>query len=201
MSVEGAIGEVRLPPEPVTHRTRPPGVATRLWCGSVTFFFASFLFAYVFLRSLDVHKDWVIGHVEPSGGLGVTVMALMVLSGIIWRIGHFRPVDTIATGVVAIVLGIVAVALQILQYTTIDFGGASGAYASVFIGWTSTYILGAIPGLYWIETQLATLVRARKREVSEADQAVLRAGVEASSFFWAYYAAIGVVTFIFLYVI
>jgi hypothetical protein len=202
-SVEGGLPEgVTLPPEPIEFRTRPLWAAARLWCGATTFFFAAFVFAYVYLRSLDVNHGWIIGkNVSPSGGLGLAVMGLILLSAVLWRIGYMRPADAISTGTVAIVLAIIAVVLQFVEYTTLGFGPASGGYASVFIGWTITYILAAICGIYWIETQVATLWRASKREVSDNEEAVMRAGVEASSFFWAYFAAIGVLTFAILYVV
>jgi heme/copper-type cytochrome/quinol oxidase subunit 3 len=203
MSVaESMPGGPRLPPEPIEFRTRPLAAAARLWCGATTFFFAAFVFAYVYLRSLDTNHGWIIGkNVSPSGGLGVTILGLLLLSGILWRVGWMRPDDTIATGIVALVLAVVAVVLQFVEYTTLGFGPASGAYASVFLGWTVTYALGAICAIYWMETQVATLWRARKSHVPEADEAVMRAGVEASSFFWAYYVGIGVLTFIILYVV
>jgi heme/copper-type cytochrome/quinol oxidase subunit 3 len=202
-SVEGTYPEEpTLPPEPIEFSTRPLGAAARLWCGATTFFFAAFVFAYVYLRSLDVNHGWIIGkNVSPSGGLGAAVMGLILLSAILWRIGYMRRDDTISTGTVAIVLAVIAVVLQFVQYTTLGFGPASGGYASVFIGWTITYILAAICGIYWIETQVATLWRAGKREVSDNEQAVMRAGVEASSFFWAYFAGIGVLTFVMLYLL
>lgn len=201
--VEGAYpGGPTLPPEPIEFQTRPLWAAARLWCGATTFFFAAFVFAYVYLRSLDVNHGWIIGkNVSPSGGLGAAVMGLLLLSAILWRVGYMRRDDTISTGIVAIVLAITAVVLQFVQYTTLGFGPASGGYASVFIGWTITYILAAICGIYWIETQVATLWRASKREVSDDEELVMRAGVEASSFFWAYYAAIGVLTFVILYLV
>jgi hypothetical protein len=202
-SVEGGLPEgVTLPPEPIEFQTRPLAAGARLWCGATTFFFAAFAFAYVYLRSLDVNHGWIIGkNVSPSGGLGLAVVGLLLLSGILWRVGHMRPGDTISTGTVAIVLAIAAVTLQFVEYTTLGFGPASGGYASVFIGWTITYTLGAICAIYWIETQVATLWRASKREVSDNEEAVMRAGVEASSFFWAYYVAIGVLTFVILYLV
>ena len=63
--------------------------------------------------------------------------------------------------------------------------------------------------MYWIETQLASLWRARRegldRPVREGvpapDLALMRAGIDACSFFWAYYAGIGVLAFIILYLV
>jgi hypothetical protein len=200
--VEGASHDPRLPPEPIEFRTRPLTVAARLWCGATTFFFAAFLFAYVYLRSLDTNHGWIIGkNVSPSGGLGAAIVGLLVLSGILWRVGWMRREDTLSTGIVAIVLAVAAVVLQFVQYTTLGFGPASGGYASVFLGWTITYALGAICVIYWMETQVATVWRASKGHIPEADEAVMRAGIEASSFFWAYYVAIGVLTFVILYLV
>jgi heme/copper-type cytochrome/quinol oxidase subunit 3 len=202
-SVDGGLPEgVTLPPEPIEFRTRPLWAAARLWCGATTFFFAAFVFAYVYLRSLDVNHGWIIGkNVSPSGGLGLGVVGCFLLSAALWRIGHIRRNDTISTGILAIVVAVIAVVLQFVEYTTLGFGPASGAYASVFIGWTVTYALAAICGIYWIETQVATLWRASKREVSDNEEAVMRAGVEASSFYWAYFAAIGLLTFVILYIV
>jgi hypothetical protein len=60
-----------------------------------------------------------------------------------------------------------------------------------------------------METQVASLWRARREGVQRAvaegvpaeDVALMRAGVEACSFFWAFYAAIGVLAFIILYLV
>jgi heme/copper-type cytochrome/quinol oxidase subunit 3 len=191
----------RIEPEPAGWQPRALWVSARLWCGAVSFFFVSFLFAYFYLRSLDPNHGWKIGHVGVPGGLGVAVMSLMLLSGILLRIGTFRPADTVSTGVVSIVLAIVAIVLQFYEYTTLGFGPASGAFASVFIGWTATYVMAAICGLYWIETQVATLWRAGRQGADDQQLAVMRAGLEGCSFFWAYFVGIGVIMYVVLYLV
>lgn len=202
MSVQSSSVGPQIPPEPVEWRTRSLWAGTRLWCGAVTFFQVAFFFAYFYLRSLDTNRSWTIGPVNPSGGLGVSIMSLFVLSAAILRMGHKRPTgDRLSTGLVAIALAIAAIVLQFVEYTTLDFGGTSGGYASVFIGWTACYTLAAIAGLYWIETQVATLWRASKRHVDEDEAAIMSAGIEAASFFWLYYAIVGVVMFVVLYVV
>ncbi len=196
-------------PEPRGWQPRALWVGARLLCGSISFFFASFLFAYFYLRSLDLHNNWKIGPVHPSLGLGVTIMACFVLSGLLFRLGARRPLDTFSTGVVAIVLALLAIALQCVEYTTLGFGPASGGYASVFIGWTALYAVFALGGVYWIETQVASLWRFRREGVERPlregvpadDEELLQAGIEACSFYWAYFVAIGFLAWIVLYVV
>ena len=63
--------------------------------------------------------------------------------------------------------------------------------------------------IYWIETQVASLWRARRegldRPVAEGvpadDLALMRAGIEACSFFWVYFVALGVIAFVVLYLV
>jgi len=95
----------------------------------------------------------------------------------------------------------------VVQWTTLGFGAASGAYASVFIGWTAFYAVFALACAYWIETQVATAWRRGRHGVPHTpaevltDAAVTKAGLEACSFFWTFYVANGVVLFVLLYVL
>ena len=70
--------------------------------------------------------------------------------------------DALALGRGALVLALLAVVLQVIEWTTLGFGPASGGYASVFIGWTSMYAVFALFCAYWIETQVASLWRTRR---------------------------------------
>ncbi len=196
-------------PEPATWQPRATWVSARLFCGSAAFFFVSFLFAYFYLRSIDSNHAWKVGAVNPSQGLGIAIAALLLVSAVVFRLGATRPTDTLGAGIAALVMAVLAIVLQFVEYTTLGFGPVSGAYASVFIGWTVTYAVFAIGCVYWIEIQVATLWRARReglnRPVREgvpaADIDLLRAGIEAASFFWAFYVGIGVVAYIILYLV
>jgi heme/copper-type cytochrome/quinol oxidase subunit 3 len=196
-------------PEPPGWQLRATWVGVRLWIGSTSFFFVSFVFAYFYLRSIDSNHAWKIGAVNPSEGLGVAIAALLALSAIVFRLGATRPTDTLGAGIAALLMAVLAIVLQFVEYTTLGFGATSGAYASVFIGWTASYAVLGLGCLYWIETQVASLWRARRegldRPVREGvpaeDIALMRAGIDACSFFWAYYAGLGVLTWIILYVV
>jgi heme/copper-type cytochrome/quinol oxidase subunit 3 len=196
-------------PEPRGWQPRALWVGGRLLCGSVSFFFMSFLFAYFYLRSLDVNRSWKIGAVNPSLGLGTVIMAALLLSAVILRLGRTRAADMLASGIVALALALTAIVLQFVEFTTLGFGPASGGYASVFIGWTSTYAVVALLGVYWIEAQVASLWRARRGGINRPlhegvpadDIVLLQAGLEACSFYWAYFVAIGVLAYIVLYLV
>jgi hypothetical protein len=79
----------------------------------------------------------------------------------------------------------------------------------VFIGWTATYTVFALFSAYWIETQVAGLWRVRRgevqREVKEGvpapEMALAEAGIRSCAFFWSFYAAVGVITFVILYAV
>jgi heme/copper-type cytochrome/quinol oxidase subunit 3 len=192
--------------EPPQWQPRAIWVGGRLLCGSISFFFASFVFAFFYLQALDVNHNWKIGPVHPAKGLGISIMALFVVGAVIYRLAAKRAeVDEVAGGVIAIVFTLAAVALQFFEYTKLDFGAANGGYAAVFFGWTSLYAIVALLGIYWVETQVASLYRLRREgkrrhtELPVDEEVLLRAGIEASSFYWAYFAAIAFLAWIVLY--
>jgi heme/copper-type cytochrome/quinol oxidase subunit 3 len=192
--------------EPPEWQPRAIWVGGRLLCGAISFFFAAFVFAFFYLQALDVNHAWKVGTVQPAKGLGISIMALFVIGAVIYRLAAKRTeVDELVGGVIALVFTLVAVGLQFFEYTQLDFGAASGGYASVFIGWTATYAIVALMGVYWIEIQVASLWRIRREgktrptEVPTSEDRLLRAGIEASSFYWAYFAAIGFIAWVVLY--
>lgn len=195
-------------PEPPEWQPRSLWVGGRLLCGAITFFFASFLFAYFYLRAVNTNHNWTIGPVHPSQGLGFLIIALYVLSAVLYRAAAKWPrLDVLMAGSVAVLCPLLAIALQFYEYTSVHFGAASGGYAAVFFGWTGTYAFVALMGLYWIEIQVASVYRVRREgktretEVPTSEDALLTAGIEASSFYWAYFVAIGVLAWIVLYLI
>jgi cytochrome c oxidase subunit 3 len=198
-----------LEPEPVTWQPRVMWAGARMLAGSITFFFISFVFAYFYLRSLDLNHDWKIGHVKPSIGLGIAIIVALLVSAALLRVAARRPFETVALTAGALLLGLLAVVLQVVEWTTIGFGPASGGYASVFIGWTVFYAVLAVPGLYWIETQAASLWRraregeawAAREGVPPGERELMAAGLEACSFYWGYYVFLGFVAFVILYII
>jgi hypothetical protein len=207
-----------LEPEPTTWQPRVLWASGRLLAGAITFFFISFLFAYFYLRSLDLNRNWRIGpHVHPSIGLGVGIIVSLLASAALLRLAARRPLAEMAARPASMLLAagslafaLLAIALQCISYTVQKFGPASGGYASVYVGWTVFYAVFALGCVYWITTQVTTLWRRRRegaawaaeeRVVYAGELELMGAGLESCSFFWSYYVFIGFVTFVILYLV
>src|SRR5271166_2789454 len=96
--------------EPPQWQPRAIWMGGRLLCGSISFFFASFVFAYFYLDALDVNGNWKIPPVHVSKGLGVSIMALFVAGAVIYRLAAKRPeIDVLAGGTIAILFSLLAV--------------------------------------------------------------------------------------------
>ena len=90
--------------EPPEWQPRAIWVGARQLCGAAAFFFLSFVFAYFYLRSLDLNKDWKIGYnINPSLGLGVAIVVALALSAALLRVASVRPELTVRAGVVVAV--------------------------------------------------------------------------------------------------
>jgi heme/copper-type cytochrome/quinol oxidase subunit 3 len=193
--------------EPPEWQPRAMWVGARQLCGAAAFFFMAFVFAYFYLRSLDTHKDWKIGSVNSPIGFGLAIVVALLLSAAALRMAARQSERRVAIGAGALLLVLLAVGLQVIEWTTLGFGPASGGYASVFVGWTAFYSVFAIVSAYWIETQVATAWRRRREGVLVTpaevltDAAVEKASLEACSFFWTFYVALGVVLFVILYLL
>ncbi len=206
-SASAPVGD-HIEPEPPEWQPRAIWVGGRLLCGAISFFFASFVFAFFYLKALDTNHSWKIGRVVPDGGFGIAIAALFLFSAVIYRLAARRPAgDSMAAGMIAVLMGVAAVVLQFVEYTVLDFGASQGGYAAVFFGWTATYAIVALMGLYWIEIQVASLWRVRREgemreiEVPTSESALLLVGIEASSFYWAFFVAIGVLAYVLLYLV
>ena len=188
-------------PEPPEWQPRAMWAAGRMLAGSATFFFISFVFAYFYLRSLDMNRNWHIGHVSPPTGLGVAIIVILIASAVALWVAARRPLESLPLAGASLVLALIAIALQAYEWTTLGFGPASGGYASVFVGWTVTFNVFALFTAYWIETQVATVWRARREGWGPLGAAVGEASLESCAFFWAYYVFFGFVAFVLLYLL
>jgi heme/copper-type cytochrome/quinol oxidase subunit 3 len=195
--------------------------AAHLLASATAFFFIAFVFAYFYLRSLNNAHLWRPRHVDPPQALGALVMAALVATAVVLRLGHADQVAGRADawrrkGAVALVLGLAVVGLQIAGWAALGFGPADGGYASVFVGWTAFLLLFVVGALYWLETALATSVRYRRqggaaapgeasgdpgRPGADIDEPTLLVDAEvgALAFYWSFLAGIGVLTWIVLY--
>jgi len=197
--------------------TRPDDVArniavgTRLWAGATAFFFLGPFFAYFYLRSLNTAGMWRPAHVDPPQGLGAAAMVLVVVAAVAVVVSSrsagtardraWKPLLT-----VALVLGLVSVVLQSIEYARLGFGPTDGSYASVFACWTGLNALFVLGTALWTETLLAYGIRTRSQAPtsgndSDSPHAHIQPRLAALAFYWAYLAGLGVVMWTVLYLV
>jgi heme/copper-type cytochrome/quinol oxidase subunit 3 len=201
---------VEIPPESPDVGARALFVAARLLAGATTFFFLAFIFAYFYLRSLNQEHLWRPAHINPDQGLGAAMIACVILSAVLTIISGRQMKRGSGSWPVAafggVVFGLAAVGLQCVEYTVQHFGPTDGAYASVFCAWTALYLIAVLCTMYWLETQVATELRARRKpaplqgDIRDADR-LIAPGLDAAVFYWSFLAAIGVVTYVTLYLL
>jgi heme/copper-type cytochrome/quinol oxidase subunit 3 len=196
--------------------------AAHLLASATAFFFLAFLFGYFYLRSLNNAGLWHPKGLHPAQTFGALVMVLSVASAVLVRLALLdrrreRLREWRQKGAAAIALGLAALVLQIVEWTTLGFGPTDGGYASIFYGWTAFQLLFSLGALYWLETILATSLRYRKtptgspppghasgdphRAAHDVDDplSLVLPELEAVSFYWAFLAGLGVVAWVILY--
>jgi len=70
------------PAERSSRAERSLQVAARLLAGAMTFFFLSFAFAFVYLKTSNIEGKWRPAHIEPIQGWGVAFVVCIVISAI-----------------------------------------------------------------------------------------------------------------------
>jgi heme/copper-type cytochrome/quinol oxidase subunit 3 len=201
---------VEIPPEPPDVGARALFIAGRLLAGATTFFFLAFVFAYFYLRSLNQNHQWHFSRVKAEQGFGVAIVVCVLLSAALAILAGRQMKAQSRTWVRpaggALVLGLAAVVLQCVEYTVQNFGPTDGGYASVFCAWTAFYAIAVLATMYWLETQVATELRARRAPAHahgdiEDPHRLIAPGLDACVFFWSYLAALGAVAYVVLYLL
>jgi heme/copper-type cytochrome/quinol oxidase subunit 3 len=195
-----------------------------LLAGATAFFFIAFVFAYFYLRSLNSAGLWKPAGVDGSIGWGTAVVACYALSAVLVRLGltdhrALRRQQWRLKGLIALLVGVIGLVLQVLDWTHEGFGPADGGFASVYFGWTAFLFLFVFCTLLWLEMTLATSLRYRKMETDAPPPghasgdphrdahdirdplSLVRAELVGLSFYWTFLAGIAVVSWIILYLI
>lgn len=217
--------EVPVPPSALTvaeeeaifyHESAVNAVWTgaRLALGSLTFLFGAFAFAYFYLRSVNSDNRWEgTGYVPPSMVLGTVIMILAVVSAGL----HYGALQQIKAGhkrvwqigaLIALLLGLAAVAMQITELAALPFWPGSSGYASVFTGFYPVFLTAQLAVLIWLE-----ILVARSRfipEISFVEQPPthaevfkvqrFQASLSAFSTVWTYMALMSLLFWVLFYV-
>jgi heme/copper-type cytochrome/quinol oxidase subunit 3 len=180
----------------------------RLAIGGLSFLFGCFLFAYFYLESSNGHGKWLPSSTTPPHAWwGAVIMALVVVSAAVQTVGLQRikggsRQPWLVSALVALVLGVAAVALQIAELLNLPFQPGQSGFASVFAGFYPVALVIWLCAMIWLEI---LIVRGRaipeihfveQPPTYDETQAVQRFQASLSGFttVWNYLA---VVTFIF----
>jgi heme/copper-type cytochrome/quinol oxidase subunit 3 len=133
---------------------------SRLAIGSLSFVFGAFAFAYFYLRSLNSLGKWAnTGYRSPSMLLGTIIMLAVLVSACVHYIGLQRikagqKKTWQICGLIALILGLGAVALQIIELLYLPFPPGSSGFASVFTGFYPVFTVILLAGMIWLHILL-----------------------------------------------
>jgi heme/copper-type cytochrome/quinol oxidase subunit 3 len=172
-------------------------VGARLLLAADAFLFLAFLFAYAYLRALNSNGMWHPSGINPSTGLGLATMVVVIAAAAV----TFEAVRRARTGPVAPglawgVMGLVVVAAVLAFVQTFDPGfspSSGGGFGSVFVGFTAVYAVHLLGAVYWSETIAATATRSPSSS-DVADSAAL-------SSFLTFLAVVMVIAFVLIYLV
>jgi heme/copper-type cytochrome/quinol oxidase subunit 3 len=181
---------------------------SRLAIGGLSFLFGCFAFAYFYLSSSNGHSKWLPSSTTPPQvGYGVAIMALVVVSAIVQTVGlqqikAGRKGPWAQAALVALVLGLVAVALQIVQLLNLPFQPGESGFASVFVGFYPVALVIWLSAMVWLEI---LIMRARsipaiffvEQPPTYADTQTVQRFQSALSAFTTVWNYLAIITFIF----
>jgi heme/copper-type cytochrome/quinol oxidase subunit 3 len=186
---------------------------SRLAIGGLTFLYACFAFAYFYLRSINSAGRWQgSGFIQPSVAIGTVIMILAVLSAFVnyyglqrIKAGHKSMWQI--SGLVALLLGLAAVAMQIDQLLNLPFPPGSSGFSSVFTGFYPVFLTSQLAVLVWLEILLArsrfipAMSFVEQPPTYAETQAVQRfqASLSAFSTVWAYMALVAFLFWLLFY--
>jgi heme/copper-type cytochrome/quinol oxidase subunit 3 len=187
---------------------------SRLAMGGLSFLFGSFLFAYFYLRSVNSNHLWHPPGPRPHLWIGTLIMALIVASALgnsllLQRIKAADKKTWQRGGIVALLFGLAAVALQIWQLLNLSFWPGSSGFASVFTGFYPVFLTIVLAVMIWLEI---LLVRGSKiPEIAFVEQPPtyaeaftvqrFQASLSAFTAVWNYMAVVGILFWVLFYLL
>jgi heme/copper-type cytochrome/quinol oxidase subunit 3 len=130
---------------------------SRFAVGGLAFLYGCFSFAYFYLRSVNSSGRWKgSGFHAPQLGYGVTILVLVLLSALVQYVGLQRikagsKSAWQAAALVALLLGVAAVVVQILQLLNLPFQPGSSGFSSVFTDTYPVLLVSWLGAMLWLE--------------------------------------------------
>jgi heme/copper-type cytochrome/quinol oxidase subunit 3 len=185
--------------EPPELQQRNLWAGSRLLVSSTIFLFLPFVFAYVYLASLNTSHLWRPHHLQAPIGWGIAILLAVVLTaGIVaWarsELAEGKHASSRRLLLVALLVGLAAVVLQGIEYAKLDFGPEDGGFASVFVGWSGLFALTVLGAMVWLEIVVASTYRNGSSAPGSSTSDLDNLG-----FYLTFLAGLGALTFAFLY--
>ena len=133
----------------------------RFALGALAFLYGCFAFAYFYLFSSNGHGMWLPSSTRiPSNHYGETITGLIVVSAIIQTVGlqlikRGNKRAWFTTALVALLFGLVAVSLQIVELLSLPFQPGQSGFASVFVGFYPVALVTWLSAMIWLEIMIA----------------------------------------------
>jgi hypothetical protein len=189
----------------------------RLAIGALSFLFGAFVFTFFYLKSLNSHHLFYPSGTfatHPQQWVGVVVMLLVVVSAAVQtlalqQIKAGRKSPWLAGATLALVLGLVAISIQLWQLAALPFWPGASGFAGVFVAYQPIFVTVAFCVLVWLEI---LIMRCRGiPEISFVEQpptykeafAVQRfqANLSAFTVTWNYLAVVAFLFWVLLYLV
>jgi heme/copper-type cytochrome/quinol oxidase subunit 3 len=189
----------------------------RLLIGVLVSGLGAFVFSFFYLRSLNSHGLWYPSGslaTHPSVGVGTTIMVLIVVSALVQTAG-LQQIKAGKRGtwqmaaMIALVLGVVAAAVQIWQLTSLSFQPGASGFASVFVGASPVLAVLVLGTMIWLE-----ILVMRARQIPEmsfveqpptfTDAAIVQrfqASLSAFTLLWNFMAVTAFVLWVLFYLV
>jgi len=130
---------------------------SRFAVGGLAFLYGCFAFAYFYLRSVNSSGRWKgSGYHAPQIGYGVTILVLVLLSALVQYVGLQRIKAGTKSAwqvaaLVALLLGVAAVVVQIIQLLSLPFQPGSSGFSSVFTDTYPVLLVSWLGAMLWLE--------------------------------------------------
>lgn len=205
-------------PEEIAYELR--AAESALWIGSrfligiAAFVYASLAFAYFYLRSANNQGLWRPNHITAPTALGAAIFAFTAATFVCAAYGQYRfrlnqVTDWIVAGWTGVLLGGLALGLQIYELTRLPFYPGSSGYASCFIGWGAMNIAALVFTVYWLETLLARAHRLKREVIDDGGLArstlptarLFRANLEGATYVTGFITLGSLFFWIFFYLV
>jgi len=185
----------------------------RLFIGIYTFLIASLAFSYFYLRSSNNGLLWRPDHVTAPTAYGWTIYTLTLLAALMAIFGQSRlKKGNVSDWQTAVWVGVgatlLALFLQVWEFTAVPFYPGSSGYASTFIGYSVMNILTIFIVLYWLETTVARSLRLKKELNGVSPQQSMhpsaqsfRANVASMTYFLGFVALASTLLFAMFYLL